>query len=225
MTEAGGKQAAVKPGLTLIGQYDSPFVRRVAVALTHYGLAYEHLPWSVWADAEKLARYTPLRRVPVLVDEDGSALIESFAILDALDDRVGAERALLPRSGLLRREGLRIAALATGFADKAVSLLYEHVLRQPEARNPLWAGRCAAQIQATMALLEAERARASTPFWFGEALTHADIAVGCALRFTREAHPELLRAAIGPALEAHAARCEALPVFRAVVQPLHVQLD
>jgi glutathione S-transferase len=218
-------QVAMKPRLTLIGQYDSPFVRRVAVALTHYGLSYEHLPWSVWADAEKLARYTPLRRVPVLIEEDGSVLVESFAILDALDDRVGAERALLPRSGPVRRAGLRIAALATGLADKAVSLLYEHVLRKPEARNALWAERCAAQIQATIGLLEAERARASTPFWFGEALTHADIAVGCALRFTSEAHPELLRAAIGPALEAHAARCEALPVFQAVVQALVVQLD
>lgn len=211
--------------LTLIGQYDSPFVRRVAVALHQYGLAYEHLPWSVWADAEKLARVTPLRRVPVLIDEDGSVLLESFAILDALDDRVGAERALLPRSGPVRREGLRIAALASGFADKAVSLLYERVLRKPEVRNAAWAERCSAQIQATLALLEAERARAGTPFWFGDALSHADIAVGCALRFTREAHPELLRATIGPALEAHAARCEALPVFQAVVQPLHVQLD
>jgi glutathione S-transferase len=215
----------VEPRLTLIGQYDSPFVRRVGVALAHYGLAHEHLPWSVWADAEKLARVTPLRRVPVLIEEDGSVLLESFAILDALDDRVGAERALLPRSGPVRRAGLRIAALATGFADKAVSLLYEHVLRKPEARNALWAERCASQIQATIALLEAERSRASTPFWFGEAITHADIAVGCALRFTREAHPALLGAAIGPALEAHAARCEALSVFQAVVQPLHVQLD
>src|SRR5688572_21549957 len=211
--------------LTLIGQYDSPFVRRVAVALHHYGLAYEHLPWSVWADAEKLARVTPLRRVPVLVWEDGSVLVESFAILDALDDRVGAERALLPRSGPVRREGLRIAALGTGLADKAVSLLYEHVLRRPEARNALWAGRCAAQIRGTLGLLEAERERATAPFWFGDALSHADIAVGCALRFTREAHPDLLRSAIGPALEAHAARCEALPVFGAVVQSLHVQLD
>jgi glutathione S-transferase len=223
--QAAGREAAGASRLTLIGQYDSPFVRRVAVALVHHGLPYEHWPWSVWADADKLARYTPLRRVPVLIGEDGSVLIESSAILDALDDRAPAERALLPRSGPQRREGLRIAALATGFADKAVSLLYEHVLRKPEARNAVWAERCAAQIEDTLALLEAERARAGTPFWFGEALSHADIALGCALRFTREAHPALLAASTGPALEAHAARCEALSVFQAVVQPLLVQLD
>jgi glutathione S-transferase len=210
---------------TLIGQYDSPFVRRVAVALQLLGIRYEHWPWSVWADAERLARFTPLRRVPVLILEDGSVLIESFAILDAMDDRVGPERALLPHSGPVRREGLRIAALATGLADKAVSLLYEHVLRKPDSRSALWAERCAAQIRETLALLEAARAKASTPFWFGESPTHADIAVACMLRFTKEAHPELLRAAIGPALSAHAARAESLPSFQAVVQPLLVQLD
>jgi glutathione S-transferase len=218
-------EKAPKPGLTLIGQYDSPFVRRVAVALTHYGIAFEHWPWSVWADAERLAQYNPLLRVPVLILEDGTALIESFAILDALDDRVGPERALLPRSGDLRREGLRIAALATGVADKAVILLYEYVLRKPADRNPVWAERCIAQIKSTLQRLESERQRRSSPFWFGESPSHADIALGCALRFTREAHPELLAACIGPALEAHAARCEALPAFQAVTQPLIVQLD
>jgi glutathione S-transferase len=210
---------------TLIGQYDSPFVRRVAVALQQLGVVYEHWPWSVWADAERLARYTPLRRVPVLIWSDGAVLVDSHAILDAIDDHVGPERALLPRSGPVRREGLRIAALATGLADKAVSLLYEHVLRKPDLRSALWAERCAAQIRETLTLLEAARAERATPFWFGDAPTHADIAVACALRFSKEAHPELLGASIGPALSAHAARAEALPAFRAAVQPLLIQLD
>jgi glutathione S-transferase len=208
--------------LRLIGQYDSPFVRRVAIAMARYGLAYEHVPWSVWADADALAAVNPLRRVPTLVLEEGTALIESFAILDYLDDRVGVEAALLPRSGPVRHAGLRVAALATGVADKAVSLLYEGVLRKAPAHSQVWAERCKAQISATLALLERERAALSTPYWFGDRLSHADVAVACALRFGREAHPALIEPVLGPALREHAARCEALPDFQRISQPLTV---
>ena len=30
--------------MILIGRYDSPFVRRVGIALTLYGMAFEHRP-------------------------------------------------------------------------------------------------------------------------------------------------------------------------------------
>src|SRR3954463_4594768 len=109
--------------MILLGQYDSPFVRRVAIALHHYELPFEHRPWSVWGDADKIAQYNPLRRVPTLLLEDGSALLETFAIVDYIDELAG-DRALLPASGPVRRAGLRIAALASGVADKSVALLY-----------------------------------------------------------------------------------------------------
>jgi hypothetical protein len=48
--------------MILIGQYDSPFVRRVAIAMRLYGFAYEHRPWSTFADADKLSVYNPLHR-------------------------------------------------------------------------------------------------------------------------------------------------------------------
>jgi glutathione S-transferase len=207
--------------MILIGQYDSPFVRRVAVALHHYGFTYEHRPWSVWADADSLAKVNPLRRVPVLVLDSGETLVESSAILDALDDMVGPSRALLPPSADARRAGLRICALATGAADKAVSLLYEHVLRSGERRSQVWVDRCLAQISDTLDLLEKERAARGGDFLLGT-FSHADIALACALRFIGEAHPALADAARRPALAAHAARCEAMPAFGAVVQPLHV---
>jgi glutathione S-transferase len=42
--------------MILIGQYDSPFVRRVAITLQRYHFDYEHRPWSVWADANEGSR-------------------------------------------------------------------------------------------------------------------------------------------------------------------------
>ena len=202
----------------LIGQYDSPFVRRVAIALKLYGLAFEHKPWSTFGDADKIAAYNPLRRVPTLVLDDGEALIESMVILDYLDERVGADKAMLPRNGAERRRHLRICALASGLGDKAVSLLYERVLRKEQL--VLWVERCQAQIGDVLKVLEAERARVTTPYWLGERIGHADVAVACVVRFTREAHPQLFDASRYPALAAHAERCEALAPFKEIVQPL-----
>ncbi|BAL74196.1 glutathione S-transferase family protein [Bradyrhizobium cosmicum] len=202
----------------LIGQYDSPFVRRVAIALRLYGIAFEHRPWSTFGDADKIAPYNPLRRVPTLVLDDGEALIESAFILDHLDELVGPDKAMLPRAGAERRLHLRICALASGLGDKAVSLVYERVLRKEQLA--LWVARCEAQINDVLRVLEDERAKVPTPYFLGERIGHADVIVACVLRFTGEAHPHLFDAARYPALAAHAGRCEALAPFQEIVQPL-----
>src|SRR3981081_2907374 len=202
----------------LIGQYDSPFVRRVAIALRLYGLPFEHRPWSTFGEGDKIAPYNPLRRVPALVLDDGEALIESTAITDYLDELVGPEKAMIADSGPERRHGFENCALATGLGDKAVSLLYERVLRKDQSK--IWVERCEAQIGGVLDVLEKERAAVKTPYWFGARIVHSDIAAACVLRFTREAHPALFSAARYPALSAHAACCEALPRFREIVQPL-----
>ena len=204
--------------MILIGQYDSPFVRRVAIAMRLYGLPFEHRPWSTFAEGEKIAPYNPLRRVPTLVLDGGEALIESTAILDYLDELVGPERAMIADHGPARRQALKVCALASGLGDKAVSLLYERVLRKEPSK--IWVERCEAQVGGVLEVLERERGGVITPYWFGAAIGHADIAVACVLRFAREAHPALFPAARYPALAAHAEACEALPAFAEIVQPL-----
>jgi len=205
--------------MILIGQYDSPFVRRVAIAMRLYGLQFEHRPWSTFGDGDKIAAFNPLRRVPTLVLDDGEALIESTAILDHLDELAGPDKAMIAASGRERRGALKICALASGLADKAVSLLYERVLRGDHP-SKIWVARCEAQIGGVLDVLEKERAAVSSPFWSGVKIGHADVAVACALRFVAEAHPPLFDGARHPALADHAARCEALPVFKDIAQPL-----
>jgi glutathione S-transferase len=204
--------------MILIGQYDSPFVRRVAIALRLYGLPFEHRPWSTFGEGERIAPFNPLRRVPTLVLDGGEALIESTAILDYLDELVGPEKAMIAADGPERRHALKVCALATGLGDKAVSLVYERVLRKYASK--IWVERCETQIGGVLDVLEKERAAIASPYWFGERIGHADIAVACVLRFTGEAHPGLFDGARYPALTDHAARCEALPAFVEIVQKL-----
>lgn len=198
--------------MILVGQYDSPFVRRVAIALATYGMAFEHRPWSTFADRDKVAELSPLIRVPILVLDNGEALIESGAILDHLDEVHGRERALIAASGEARRRALAVIALACGAAEKAVALFYELAFHAETAAS--WIDRCADQIGGALDELEEIRGATRQPFFHGETPGHADIALACALRFIGEAHPGLVDPGEVPALTAHAARCEALPVFR-----------
>ena len=202
----------------LIGQYDSPFVRRTAIAMRLYGVAFEHRPWSTFGEGDKIAPYNPLRRVPTLVLDHGEALIDSTAIVDYLDEMAGPAKAMIATHGPERRRHLRICALATGLGDKSVSLVYERVLRKEPSK--IWVDRCETQVGGVLEVLERQRAEVITPYWFGERIGHADIAVACVLRFAGEAHPALFPAGRYPELAAHYARCEALPVFAEIVQPL-----
>ena len=202
--------------LILIGQYDSPFVRRVAIALNLHGFGYEHWPWSTFADADKLAVYNPLRRVPTMVLENGEVLIESMVILDHLDEQAGPDFRLLPEAGADRRAALKTCALATGLCDKMISLVYERVLH--EQTSDAWIARCTAQVSGVLTALEAQCAALATPFWFGERPGHADIAVACAMRFLREAHPDIDAMSDWTALTAHAQRCEGMAAFSSVAQ-------
>jgi glutathione S-transferase len=203
--------------MILIGQYDSPFVRRVGVALRLYGIPFRHEPWPSFGQSDKIRAHSPLTRVPTLVLDDGTALTDSHLILGYLDRFGGPDKALWPKADPDRAEAFRITGLATGACDKAVSLFYE--IRLHETTSELWRERCQRQMTDSLAALEVSRAARGMPFWFGDAMTHADIAAAVAMRFISEVHGEHLDLDRLPALAAFSARMEALPVFREISQP------
>lgn len=203
--------------MQLIGQFDSPFVRRVGIALTLYEMPFEHLPYSTFGEWEKFVGHNPLRRVPTLVLESGEALIDSAAILDHLDDVHGRDCALIAASGLRRRAALKRIALATGTADKAVSLFYARLFAS--SLDPAFVERSECQIRDGLKVLDAECAARSGDWWHGAKPGHDDTAVACVARFLSEAYAHLVRLADYPALADHSARAEALPVFQAISQP------
>src|SRR5215212_11817869 len=105
--------------MLLVGMFDSPYVRRVAISMRLLDLPFEHANWSVGKDQARIAELNPLGQVPVLVLDDGEVLVESAVILDHLDQRAGPARALVPATGPARRRVLGLTALAAGIADKA----------------------------------------------------------------------------------------------------------
>ena len=79
--------------------------------------------------------------------------------------------------------------------------------------------RCLRQIRGTLAALATDCAGRPGPYWFGDRIGHADIAVAACLRHANDAHPTLIDWAAHPALKAHCDRLEAMPVFREISQP------
>jgi glutathione S-transferase len=195
--------------MILVGQYDSPFVRRVAISMRVLGFDYRHDTRSVFGDFDDMRRTNPLGRIPALILGDGDVLIDSAAILDHLDQAVGPERALLPAAGSARRRALRVVALATGGMEKAGAAAYERIIRPSTLRWPQWIDRCRTQAAGALAMLAAEP-------WPGTArLDQRQISTGCLLRYVRMVDPGLLPPGRHPTLDALHEYLESLPEFRA----------
>ncbi|HTU67898.1 MAG TPA: glutathione S-transferase family protein [Steroidobacteraceae bacterium] len=208
--------------MLLIGMYDSPFVRRVAVTLKLLGLPFEHANWSVGRDFERIREFNPLGRVPTLVLPDRTCLMESSAILDHLDELAGPARALLPGSGPDRRQALNLIAMATGAAEKGVAQIYERVFRPEDKRHQPWVERCRLQMSTALAALDRHVGERGESQWLvGKRMTQADITAACAFTFLNDALRVAADRVMYQSLATLAARCESLPAFQETRLPFH----
>ena len=201
--------------MLLIGMFDSPFVRRVAISMKLLGIPFEHANWSVGKDFERIRNYNPLGRVPTLVVDNRETLMESSAILDYLDELAGPERALLPRAGAERRQALNLMAMATGAAEKGVMQIYERVFRPEAKRHPPWTDRCRLQMSSSLAAIDRYLGERGLAQWLvGKKMTQADITAVCAFTFLNDALKVAEDSVMFQSLATLASRCEAMPAFQ-----------
>jgi glutathione S-transferase len=174
--------------IILIGRNLSPFVRRTAASLNLLDMRFTQRPFSTVDNAEAIRGFNPLGRVPALVLEDGEVLVDSAAILDALDEMAGPERALVPRAGGERRAVLRALALGVGATEKLVGAYYESKRRPAELVWGDHAGKLLAQAEAGFEALD--RLARSGGWLCGERLSQADVTATCALDFADVVLPD-----------------------------------
>jgi glutathione S-transferase len=197
--------------MILVGQYDSPVTRRVAVALHHYGMPFTRDTRSIFGEAEAVGKISPLTRIPALVLEGGEVLIDSAAILDHLDELAG-DRALCPASGPSRRRVLQMTALAQGTLEKAAAVVYERHFHQTASQSAEWIARCLGQARAG---LDELTRRLDSPYACGPALSHADVMITTLIWYMQDRMDEVLSPAAHAPLISLADHCETLPAFRA----------
>jgi glutathione S-transferase len=198
--------------MILVGQYDSPVTRRVAVTLHHYAIPFSRDTSSIFGDAAHVQKINPLTRIPALILDDGAVLIDSAAIIDHLDETVGPARALIPPAGYDRRQIMQATALGMGCFEKAVALFYERHFHPAAHVSPVWEARCESQLAAGLAALES---RAGNPWLYGDVLTHADVMIACTIGYMTLRLPRTFPPGRYPKLETLATTCEALPAFAA----------
>lgn len=195
--------------MILYGRTVSPFVRRVAIWLDLQGRTYENVPLLVMDDFERLKTINPFGRVPALALEDGTVLVETWAIIDFLEENPPNERRLLPASGAARVQALQAIAHAHNAAEKGASLVYETVRRPTDVHWPDWIARVRSQAQTGLALLEREAADLSI-----EAAPGVAAATVATFDFFRVMLPSVVADAY-PALRAFCDAANAHPAFAA----------
>lgn len=170
------------PEMTLHWSPKSPFVRKVMIAAHELGLtdrivlkrsvaAMKSVNPAIMAD-------NPLGKIPTLVLEDGTAIMDSLVICDYFDGLVGGGR-LFPVEPKARTTALTRHALGTGLLD--LLILWRNERDKPvERQTPEWLDAFAQKTTATLDLLEAiAPALEDKPFGiahltFGSALGYMD---------------------------------------------------
>lgn len=189
--------------MQLIGMLDSPYVRRVAVALQQLELPFQHQSVSVFRGIEQFRRINPVVKAPTLVCDDGTVLMDSTLILQYAEGLAG--RRLQPADA----RSLRLTGLALAACEKSVQIVYEHHVRPEEKRHAPWLARVTDQMRTAYRLLDAELA--------GRPPQLDDVGITAAVVwfFSRQMHPELLPVAEHPQLDALSAWAEQQPAMRA----------
>lgn len=200
--------------MQLIGMLDSPFVRRVAVTARFLGVEYEHRPLSIFRQYEEFRRINPLVKVPTLVCDDGTMLVDSTLIIDYFESTCAGDKSLMPAGASERARALSILGVALIAMEKVAQVVYERTQRPRELQHKPWLTRLTEQLHGAVAQMEAAVGDGSA-WLFGDTIGQADITVAIAWRFIQHAVPRRVPSDDYPGLVAFSGRAEALPEFMA----------
>ncbi|MDC8759462.1 glutathione S-transferase N-terminal domain-containing protein [Janthinobacterium fluminis] len=176
--------------MKLIGSLTSPYVRKVRIVLAEKKLDCVFELENVWVPETTIQLANPLGKVPCLMMEDGSAMIDSRVIAEYLDTLTPVCK-LLPANGNSReRADIKCwEALADGVLDAGVLVRLERTLRAPEQQSAAWIERQMSKVHLGLAALSQRLGESA--YCAGIHYTLADVAVGCALGWLSFRFPEI----------------------------------
>ena len=119
----------------------SPFARKVRIAAIELGLIdkIEVVPTTVVPAQpnDDYSKITPLKKLPVLILDDGSVILDSYVIVEYLDDLAGGGK-LIPASGPDRWKVKSDHSLLQGMLDSMLLCRYEKMVRPQGLQWQAW---------------------------------------------------------------------------------------
>ena len=109
--------------MKLLASLTSPYARKLRVLAIELGLPVELVETSPMDDAPELLALNPLGKVPVLVLDDGTAMLDSRVIAGFLLS-LSPGNALLAAEGPAHWAGRTTEAIADGILDAAINLRF-----------------------------------------------------------------------------------------------------
>jgi glutathione S-transferase len=200
--------------MQLVGMLDSPYVRRVAIALMRLGLPFEHRPISLFRHIDEFSAINPLLKAPTLVADDGTVLVDSTLIIDYAATLAPDASSLAPRAPKARLRATRLIGLSLVVCEKAVQFYYERELRPPEKRHEPWVARVRGQLFAALDALELE-INGGKGWLFEDRMMLADITLATAFAFTQSYLADIVDKAPYGVIASFSARAEETAEFRA----------
>ena len=186
----------------------SPFARKCRVIAHELGLKLEEIRTLPMQDPE-FRRINPLGKIPALMLDDGSVLIDSPVICEYLNHTGGGK--FFPGMNIFKHnsgrwKALGLAALGDGLADAAVAwIILGRETPVPEASRQR-------QMQTVLATLDMlERVK------FAKDPTIGEITVACAIGYVEFRMPDLDWKSTRPNLSAWYARFCEYPSMKATV--------
>jgi len=174
--------------MKLIGSLASPYVRKVRVVLAEKKLDYQFELENVWGAEPAINALNPLGKVPCLVMEDGSAMIDSRVMAEYLDTLTPVCK-LLPPNGRDRANVKCWEALADGLLDAAILVRLERNQRAPELQSEAWIARQMLKVQLSLKAMSDQLGESA--YCVGIHYSLGDVAVGCALGWLLFRFPEI----------------------------------
>src|SRR6202051_924455 len=119
----------------------SPFARKVRIAAIELGLIdkieFVSAPVAPGQRNDEYSRITPVKKLPVLILDNGDVVLDSYVIVEYLDELAGGGK-VIPASGPARWKVKSDHSLLQAMLDSMLLCRYENMVRPEPLRWKAW---------------------------------------------------------------------------------------